>query len=84
MTQGQALAWIANLFDEKPDRLTPDTIRGDIQSWDSLGILTLMSALDTDFGIELSDDEVVSMKSVNDILEILRRNGKLSEPVLSK
>ena len=78
MTQQEALEWIAKLFEEKPERLTPETNRDDIQAWDSLGVLTLMADFDTHFGIQLSDDEVQGMKSVKDILEILRRNGKLS------
>jgi len=38
-----------------------------------------MADLDQTFGIILSDAEIQSMKGVNDILEILRTNGKLSE-----
>ena len=78
MTQQEALEWIAKLFDEKPERLTPETAREDIQAWDSLGVLTLMADLDSDFSILLSDDEVQGMKTVNDILEILRKHGKLT------
>ncbi len=78
MTQKEALEWIARLFEEKPERVTPDTVRDDIPAWDSLGILTLMADLDSQLGIQLSDDEVQGMKSVKDILDILQRNGKLS------
>jgi acyl carrier protein len=78
MTKQEALEWIAKLFEEKPDRLTPDTTRDDIQAWDSLGVLTLMADLDSQFGIQLSDEEVQGMKSVNDILEILHRKGTLT------
>ncbi len=78
MTQQEALAWIAGLFEEIPERVTPDTVRDDIPAWDSLGVLTLMADLDSQLGIQLSDDEVQGMKSVKDILDILQRNGKLS------
>ncbi len=78
MTQQEALEWIARLFEEKPERVTPDTVRDDIPAWDSLGVLTLMADLDSQLGIQLSDDEVQGMKSVKDILNILQRNGKLS------
>jgi acyl carrier protein len=78
MTQQEALGWIANLFEEKPERLTPDMNREDIQAWDSLGVLTLLADLDNDFAIQLSDAEVQGMKTVNDVLEILRRHGKLA------
>jgi acyl carrier protein len=78
MTQREAVEWIARVFEESPDRVTPDTIRDDIPAWDSLGVLTLMASLDSDFGIVLSDDDVQSVKSVRDVLEIMRRNGKLT------
>jgi len=78
MTQQEALDWIAKLFEEKPERVTPDTGRSDIPAWDSLGVLTLMADLDSNFGIQLSDDEVQGMRTVKDILEILHRNGKLA------
>lgn len=79
MTRIEALKWIADIFEESADRITPDTPRSDIQAWDSLGVLTLMADLDQTFGIILSDAEIQSMKGVHDILEILRTNGKLSE-----
>jgi acyl carrier protein len=78
MTQTEAVDWIARLFEETPDRLSPDTSRQDIVAWDSLGVLTLIAGLDSDFGIILSDDQLQNMKKVEDILEILRKNGMIS------
>ena len=75
MTQEEALNWIAKLFDEPPGKLTPETLREDISAWDSLGVLVLMSDLDSDFGIALSDEELQEIKQVNDILEILHKRG---------
>lgn len=77
MTQEEALRWIAELFYETPGRLTPDTARADIEAWDSLGILGLLAGLNSDFGIVLLDEEIQGMTKVEDILAILRRNGKL-------
>lgn len=77
VTEEQALTWVAAMFAETPGRLTPETLRADIPEWDSLGVLTVMANLDSDFDVVLSDDEVQSLKKVGDILDILRRNGKL-------
>jgi len=77
-TQG-ALAWIANVFEESPENITADTPRDEIEAWDSLGMLTLMSMLDEEFGIFLTEDHVQNMRSVKDILEVLRSNGKLQD-----
>jgi len=77
MNIDEALEWIADLFEESPENIKSDTPRDEIPAWDSLGILTLMSRLDEDFEILLSDDEVQDLRSVNDILDALRRHGKL-------
>ena len=78
MTQREAIEWIAALFEVSPLELAPNTVRTDIPAWDSLGTLTLMASLDSDLGIVLSDDEVQTIKGVGDVLEVMRRNGKLT------
>ena len=77
MTKDEAIEWIADLFEESPENITAETPRDEIPAWDSLGILTLMSRLDEDFEILLSDEEVQELRSVQDILDSLQRYGKL-------
>lgn len=77
MTQEEAIRWVAGLFSEPPERLLPHTARPEIAEWDSTGTLILVGSLDSDFGILLSDEEIPELRSVGDILEVLRRNGKL-------
>lgn len=77
MTQSEALEWVARLFEEPPGRLTPETGRADIEAWDSLGVLTLMAGLDSDFGVMVSDEELQEIERVGDILEVLRKYDKL-------
>ncbi|MFO1305241.1 MAG: acyl carrier protein [Burkholderiales bacterium] len=77
MTQDEALAWIAEVFEEPPGSLGPDTPRDDIPTWDSMGVLALMAGMDERHGILLTDADVMSMQSVNDILAVLRKHGKL-------
>jgi len=76
-TKEEALKWIGEMF-EQSDPLTPDTLRDDIPVWDSLGTLTLMAGMDEKFGIMLSDAELRAMTKVDDILAVLRREGKLA------
>lgn len=78
LTPAGALQWVAELFEEPVAKLTPETPRAEIPSWDSLGVLTLMAALDEQFGILLTDQEIRAMTKVGDILEVLRRDGKLA------
>lgn len=77
MTQREALDWIGKLFEEPPGRLSPDMRRGDIAAWDSLGVLTLMASLDEEFGIVLADEQLQEIHNVDDILNILRKGGRL-------
>ena len=78
MNQKEALAWVADLFEESVDKVQPDTPRDAIEAWDSLGVLNLMAGLDETFDILLEDEGLQSMRCVNDILKILRQNGKLN------
>jgi len=73
----EALMWIADLFEESVEDINPETLKEDISAWDSLGVLTLMAELDENFGILLTDEEMQKLQKVNDIFDILRRDGRL-------
>jgi acyl carrier protein len=77
MTLQETFGWIAGIFEEAPERITEATRRGDLRAWDSLGQLILMSELDQRFGIRLTQEELSSLASVRDILDILARNQLL-------
>jgi acyl carrier protein len=83
MTQDEALLWIADLFEESPQNVQPMTARADIPTWDSLGVLTLVAGLSERFDIAVEADELDRMKTVDDILDVLRKAGRLSEPTPS-
>jgi acyl carrier protein len=74
----EALEWIAELFEEPKGGIQVSTPRADVAAWDSLGQLVLMSALDQRFGIRLTQDELASLRSVQDILNILGHHGRLA------
>ncbi len=77
MNQEQVLDWLAEVFNEPRDNITPETKRDDIDSWDSLGVLTLMADLDEKFDLVLSDQEMRPMQTIGDILSLLRERGKI-------
>jgi acyl carrier protein len=78
LTVGEALEWIAELFEEPKDRIQAGTLRANVPAWDSLGQLVLMSALDQRFGIQLTQAELASLRSIQDILNILGSHGRLA------
>jgi acyl carrier protein len=77
MKPADALTWLAEVFEEPAGRIGAGTLRKEIPGWDSLGTLSLIAALDERFDIHLSEQDIEGMKSVADVLEILRRNGAL-------
>jgi acyl carrier protein len=78
MTVESALIWIANLFEEPVENIDVDTKRDKIPAWDSLGVLSLIAALDEEFDIQLSENDILEMKSVESILELFKSRGLLS------
>ena len=73
MTQTEAMKWIADVFEEDAAKLTPNLKREDFERWDSLGMLTLIAALDEQFSIVLNEDEMGKLTSINSILDVLRK-----------
>ena len=56
---------------EVADALTPH----EIPNWDSMNYLLLIAALEKEYGISLTMDEVLSAKSLGDVRAALRSKG---------
>lgn len=78
MSQSEVLAWVADVFQEPAEKITPESQRESIAMWDSLGVLTLMAELDEKFDLVVSDQDMRGMTKVGDILSLLRQHGKLN------
>ena len=59
-----------------PDEINNDTTPMTIKSWDSIGHLNMLIALEKGFKIEFSDDEAVEMISYPSILNIIKGKVK--------
>lgn len=55
--------------------LTPATSAEDVSRWDSLQHIALVRSLEETFEIQLSMDEMMEIRSVGDIENVLRRHG---------
>lgn len=62
------------LFEHR-DRLTPDTSPDDVKRWDSQQHIALVLQIEKTFGVSLTMDEMMEMRSVRDIETILQRHG---------
>lgn len=57
------------------DALTLETSPAEVVRWDSLQHIALVRMLETTYGIQLSLDEMMEMRSVGDIERVLERHG---------
>lgn len=78
LTRQEAFAMIAEVFEEPEDSIAGDRKIDTIDAWDSMGILTFMAELDSQFGIAVSANEFSQIKTVNDILTLLQKNNVLA------
>ena len=78
-TQGtlhQRLVVIFNdVFQEEFGIDTADIRRSDVAQWDSVNHLRLVLELEQEFGITLSDDDVLAIGSLSDAEAVLTRLG---------
>lgn len=75
----EAISWFAEMFETTASEISAETLREDIEGWDSMGVLTLMAELDDRFSITLNQDELEAINSIADLLEVLRKNNALAE-----
>lgn len=69
---------IAAIFEEVFQHtgvLSPASSPEDVERWDSLQHIALIRTLETTFAIQLSMDEMMEIRSVGDIENVLRRHG---------
>jgi acyl carrier protein len=52
--------------------LTDESSVDSVESWDSLNHLNVVMAIEEAFGVQLSADDVIEMRSIATIREILR------------
>lgn len=62
---------LAEVFDLEPDAVGADTSTDSVEDWDSLQHLTLVLALEEEFGIHFDDEESVTLLSYPLIVEIV-------------
>lgn len=59
------------VFEESTLVVSEQTVAADIPKWDSLTHISLILALEEEFGIEFSSEEIVSMSRVGDLFSVL-------------
>jgi acyl carrier protein len=74
-----SIARVAKVFNEvfavPVESITEQTVPDDVQKWDSLGHMNMVSGLEKEFSLQFEVDEIMEMASVQSILDVLARKG---------
>ena len=63
----------SDVFDEEIT-VTPETTADDIEDWDSLTHITLISEVEDAFDIKFAMKDVLGMKNVGEMADIIEKN----------
>ena len=62
-----------DVFDDDSIEIEENTTADDIEDWDSLTHITLISEIESEFGFKFAMKDVVGMKNVGEMLDIIER-----------
>lgn len=65
-----------DVFDDDTLHVTPSTTADDIEDWDSLEHITLISAVEREFRMKFKMGEISSMRNVGEMARIVAERAK--------
>lgn len=72
MTYEEKMAAIADCVEMEPEELSPDTVLADIETWDSVAVLSVIAVISENFGRFPSSDEILQYVTVGDLINALQ------------
>jgi acyl carrier protein len=66
---------ILDVFLLNPGEFRFDLTRDEVDTWDSLGVVSLAVGIHETFGYHMTPDEATSLKGVSDVIAVLRSKG---------
>ena len=63
-----------DVFDDEELVITDETTAADIEDWDSLTHITLISAIEDEFGYKFGMKEVLQLKNVGEMITLLEKS----------
>ena len=67
------IAIVAAALRVSPSTLTLDTGPGDLQTWDSLAQINIVSEFEADFGVSIPIEQVAEIRHIRDFLGYLEK-----------
>lgn len=61
-----------DVFDDDTIEVNENTTANDIEDWDSLNHITLIDAVESEFGVHFTMGEVSGMKNVGEMAQIIK------------
>ncbi|WP_251212539.1 acyl carrier protein [Adlercreutzia murintestinalis] len=62
-----------DVFDDDEIVLTAETTADDIEDWDSLAQITLITVIEDEFGIRFAASEISSLQNVGEMVEVIAK-----------
>ncbi len=62
-----------DIFDDDELEITRDTCADDIEDWDSLEQINLLTAMEKEFSLKFKLEDVRGLKNVGDLLDLIAR-----------
>lgn len=75
---------ICDLFHTSESELNDNLGPGDLNTWDSLGQIQLISKLEHEFDIQLNVNDVMSINNIGDIITVLTKHSSMNTEQESK
>ncbi len=77
MTENEALLrdLLVDVFLLEPDEYHRELLRADVETWDSLGIVSLAVGIEETFGYHMTPEEATGLTGVADIVTLLASKG---------
>lgn len=61
----------------EPGILNRDSSPDNVETWDSMGYLSLIAMIDTELGVSIEGDELQKIKNLGDLIDELKSRGAL-------
>lgn len=70
--QEKVIQVLVNILQVSPEEISTKTTSDDVEKWDSMNHINMILALEQEFGIRYDEEQVVSMLSVGEIIEVTK------------
>ena len=71
---------VQDVFLLRPSEFRFDLTRDAIETWDSLGVVSLAVGVHETFGYHMTPDEAAGLTGIGDLVDLLNRHGVPVEP----